>query len=107
MMTSNQNQPRPRYWHILAPQTQFPRPRLHFGLQVGSQWYDEFGNRHYDIGIIIGMQYGATGYNPEEWTYQLRRLQCNSSPWMQGEDDGYFIYESNLVLDNTDLGHRQ
>jgi hypothetical protein len=95
------NKPPRRYWHILVPQREYPRPKFHIGQQVGSHWQDEDGNPQYDIGIIIGMAYGARGYNQPEWTYLLRWLKCDSDPEILGTDDGNFVYESSLVADST------
>lgn len=102
IMTQPRNR-RDRYWHIKAPQRQFPKSKFDFGQQVGMHWQDEDGNAQYDIGVIIGMQYGAKGYNRPEWAYLLRWLKCDSSPEIVGSDDGNFIYESSLVADFTPM----
>ena len=90
-----------RYWHILVPQRQFPKPKFHIGEQVESHWQDEFGNQHYDVGLIIGMAYGAYGYNRHEWTYLIRLIESDTSPSLVGSDDGCFVYESSLVARPT------
>ena len=97
------HKPPRRYWHIRVPEGEYPKAKFHFGQQVGLHWEDEEGNPQYDIAVIIGMAYGARGYNRPEWTYLIRMLKCDSSPEMVGSDDGNFVYESSLVADFTDI----
>ena len=97
------NHRRPRYWHIKVPQGRYPRPKFYFDQQVGVHWQNEEGNAEYDIGVIIGMQHGAKGYQRREWSYLIRWIKCDSSPEIIGSDDGNFIYESSLVADFTKI----
>lgn len=91
------------YWYIKVPRNKNPKPKFHIDQQIGSYWEDEFANLHCDIGVIIGMQYGASDYNRSEWSYLIRWLKCDSSPKLIGLDDRRFDHESNLVVDNTDI----
>lgn len=95
--------PGQRYWHVLVPQTQYPRPKFHPGDRVACHWQDEQGNPQYDMGEIIGMQYGASGYDRPEWSYLIRLLESSSSPSLVGSDDGNYIYESSLVAHSESL----
>ena len=98
-MIAHQTSRRLRYWRIKARQELYPRPKFYFGQQVRSHWQDEDGSAQYDIGVVIGMQYGARGYDRPEWSYLIRWLKCDSSPDIVGSDDGEFNYESSLVAD--------
>lgn len=100
-MITHQTPHHPRYWRIKASQGLYPRPKFHFGQQVRSHWQDEEGSAQCDIGVIIGMQYGARGYDRPEWSYLIRWLKCDTNPDIVGSDDGEFSYESSLVDDLT------
>lgn len=101
-MTDSDNRS-PRYWYIQVPTEHFPKPKFHFLQQVRSYWKDDFGNSQYEIGEIIGIQYGASGYHLAEWSYLLRLLKSNFRQCLVGSDDGVFVYESSLVADDTDI----
>ncbi len=94
---------RHKHWHIKVPKKQFSKPMFHAGEQVGVPHEDDQGRRYYDIGKIIGMQYGASGDQLGKWYYLIRYLKCDYNPSLVGSDDRNYIEESRLVVDNTDL----
>jgi hypothetical protein len=102
MMADPDNQPS-CYWYIQLPKEKFPQPKFYPGQQVRSYWEDEQGLPQYEIGEIIGMQYGAFGYHRAEWSYLIRLKKSDLGPWRVGSDDGEFLYESDLVADDTDI----
>jgi hypothetical protein len=90
-----------QYWWIKIPIALFPKPKFYLGQQVGVPWEDEQGDRYYDIGIIVGMQYAAFDDSPSEWYYRLHIIRSDSCPWQIGFDRDYFEPESSLVTDDT------
>ncbi len=99
-MTNPDNQS-PDFWYIPVPKEKFPEPKFYPGQQVRAYWEDEDGNLHYEIGEIIGIQYGAFGYRSLEWSYLLRLVKSHIRPQIVGSDDGFFVYESELVANDT------
>jgi hypothetical protein len=104
MMTNPDNQSL-QYWYIAVPREKFPQPKFHYGQQVRAYWEAENSNLHYEIGEIIGMQYGAFGYRRAEWSYLIRLLKSDLRSSLVGSDDGYFVYESELAADDTVISH--
>lgn len=92
-----------QYWQIKAPKAKFAQPKFYFGQQVGIPWQDDQGNSYYEIGEIMGMQYETSGNYANQWSYRLRLLWSNSSPWRIGRDDDMFEPECHLVADDTDI----
>jgi hypothetical protein len=103
-MTNPDNQS-PQYWYLPVPKDKFPEPKFHYTQRVRSYWESENGNLQYEIGEIIGMQYGAFGYRRTEWSYLIRLVQSNFRPSLVGSDDGFFVYESELVADDTAIAN--
>ncbi len=99
-MTDQLNNPQ-EYWYIPVPKAKFPEPKFHYGQQVGLSWEDDRGNRHYDIGEIIAMEYTAQGNQPVQWYYRLRYLKCDYKPSLVGTEDECLEPESDLVPDST------
>jgi hypothetical protein len=104
MMTDPDNRP-PRHWYIPVPAKKFPQPKFHLDQQVRSHWGDEQGIPQYEIGEIIGMQYGASCYHLPEWSYLIRLKKSDFRPWLVGSDDGIYVYESSLIADDTAIPH--
>jgi hypothetical protein len=89
------------YWYIPVPNNKFPKPKFHFGQQVGLTWEDEFDIPCYDIGEIVGMQYIAEGEQPAQWYYRMRWLKSDRYPEQVGLYDDMFEPESRFVADDT------
>jgi hypothetical protein len=47
-------------------------------------------------------RYSTSHYPLAEWSYLIRLVKSDFRPWLVGSDDGIFVYESDLVADDTD-----
>lgn len=98
---TDQHQESHQYWYIPVPKVQFPEAKFHFGAQVAIHSQDDLGNCYCEIGQIIGMQYTAESNQNAQWSYRIRFLKCDHSPWLVGLYDEYFEEESRFVADES------
>ncbi len=92
-------------WQIQVPIALFPKSKFQFGDQVAIYGEDDLGNRYCDIGVIIGMEYVAEGYEPAQWYYRIRFLKCDYSPLLVGSYEEYYEPEDRFVADNSAIAY--